>query len=348
MDKHSPSISSAAAAEERLEPAEETCFADTPTMSKPSHTHRPVHAQRVQNLHANGVTLHVVRDGPPTAEPLLLIPGFAMQLTDWPRGLIDQLVEAGFHVIRFDLRDMGLSESMDSHGQAGLVQAVLWRTFGASAMVPYTLADLADDAAALLTALEVPSAHVCGVSMGGMVAQHLVARHPQRVRSLTLMMTTTGSPWVPRASPLLLSRLQMEPPSWNQSEALVQHFVNLYSAIGSPGFPEPTHELRERVEAGLKRSYRPQALSRQMAAVVSDGDCTPLLRTIHVPTVVIHGSDDVMVPVGAGRDLARRIPGAIYDEIPGLGHDFPRALWPRFVRNIAQVARQARQRPASP
>lgn len=292
-------------------------------------------------VQAGGITLAVELSGPPGGAPLLLVPGLGMQLTDWPAGLVAELGAAGFCVICADPRDLGLSQPMDDLGRAPVHATVLTQMFGLRSRVPYTLADLAQDAVHLLDALGIGRAHVCGASMGGMVAQHLAASHPQRLRSLTLMMSSSGSPWLPRGHPQVLQQMFSRPPPRAHFDELVAHFARLHRSIGSPNWPEPEQELEARVRTGLLRAYRPQALERQAVAVMADGDRSPLLRHITAPTAVIHGGADPLVPPAAGRDLAKRIQGAVLDEIPGMGHDFPEALWPRFVADLLSVARRA-------
>ena len=205
----------------------------------------------------------------------------------------------------------------------------------------YTLADLADDTAGLLDALGLPSAHVCGASMGGMVAQHMAARHPRRVRSLSLMMTTSGARSLPgptwRVRNVLLSRPSPTAPQ----STVIDHFVKVYRLIGSPAYPAPLDDLRARVTAAVQRSYRPESVTRQLLAIAADGDRSRLLGDIQAPTQVIHGRDDPLVPVPAGHDLKARIRNAEIDVIDGMGHDLPQELWPRFAANVRTVAGRA-------
>ena len=287
---------------------------------------------------ANGISLEVDDRGPPDGPPLVMIMGLGMQLVAWPDGLVDLLVERGFRVIRFDNRDIGLSQRFDHLGVPNLAMAGMRHTLGLPVASPYRLADLADDTAALIEALGLRSAHVCGASMGGMVAQHLAARHPQRVKSLTLMMTTSGARHLAQPSLKVRLALMSRPTDPRNIESIVDHFVKLYGVIGSPGYPTPPELLRERIGASVRRSYRPAATVRQLAAIMADGDRTPLLRTIAAPTMVIHGAADPLVPVACGRELSRQIAGARIDVIDGMGHDLPQALWPRFRDGIAANA----------
>jgi pimeloyl-ACP methyl ester carboxylesterase len=292
-------------------------------------------------ISANGVALEVEDHGSPSDEPLLLIMGLGMQLLGWPDGFVARLVSRGFRVIRFDNRDIGLSQRFDHLGVPNLALDALRHFTGLRVNSAYTLADLADDSAALIEALGLASAHVCGASMGGMVAQHLAVRHPARLRSLTLMMTTSGARSLPQAHWKLQAAMLSRPKNPREFANLMAHYVRIARLIGSPAFPTPDDLLRERMAASLTRSYRPAAVARQLVAIAADGDRSPLLASIKAPTQVIHGLADPLVPVDAGRDLARRIAGARLDLIEGMGHDLPEPLWPRFADDIAAVAGRA-------
>lgn len=292
-------------------------------------------------ISANGVSLEVDDRGPTGGEPLLLIMGLGMQLLGWPDGFVGQLVARGFRVIRFDNRDIGLSQRFDHLGVPNLALDALRHFTGMRVRSPYTLADLADDSAALIEALGLRSAHVCGASMGGMVAQHLAVRHPQRLRSLTLMMTTSGARHLPQPHWKLQAAMLSRPQNPREFANLMAHYVRIARMIGSPAYPADEQELRERLAQSLRRSYRPAAVARQLVAIAADGDRSVLLPRIQAPTQVIHGLQDPLVPVEAGRDLARRIPGAQIDLVEGMGHDLPEPLWPRFVEGIAKAAARA-------
>jgi pimeloyl-ACP methyl ester carboxylesterase len=290
---------------------------------------------------ANGLMLEVDDRGPRDAPALLLVMGLGMQLTGWPDELVDLLVARGFRVIRFDNRDAGLSEGFDHAGVPSIPLAVLRHFVRLPVRSPYAVKDMAADAVGLLDALAIPRAHVVGASLGGMIAQHVAARYPERVLSLTLMMTTSGSRRLPgptaRARKVLLSR-----PANGEKETLIAHSVNVFTTIGSPGFrPEPA-QLRERVAASLARAFRPAGSARQLLAIAADGDRTPLLARIQAPTQVIHGVDDPLVPAQSGRDLQQRIAGALGDFVDGMGHDLPLALLDRFAERIAANAARAR------
>ena len=290
---------------------------------------------------ANGIGIEVDDQGPANAEPLLLIMGLGMQLIGWPDDFVQLLVSRGFRVIRMDNRDAGLSQSFDHLGMPKLAIGALRHALHLQVNAPYGLHDMAADAVGVLDALNVQQAHVCGASLGGMVSQHLAARHPQRVKSLTLMMTTSGSRKLPqphwRVQKALLSR-----PDGQDPAAVVAHLQKLLAIIGSPAYPAEPEGLRRRLLAAVQRSYRPAGTARQLMAVAADGDRSAMLPLIQAPTQIIHGLADALVPVGAGQDLAVRIKGARIDLVPGMGHDLPAQLLPRFADAIAGIAAVAR------
>lgn len=294
---------------------------------------------------ANGVRIEVDIHGPDDGEPLLMIMGLGMQLIAWPDGLVDELVARGFRVIRFDNRDVGLSQSFDGLGLPNIPLAALLHTLRLPVRAPYQLADLARDAVGVLDALGIAQAHVCGASMGGMIAQHLGFAHGRRVKSLTLMMTTSGQRGLPKESlkvrRAMLSRPRPASTPEQKLENVLDHYVNLYGVIGSPGYPAEPRALRERIAHSVKRSFRPQAVARQLVAIAADTHRAERLPRIAAPTLVIHGQDDPLIPVAAARDLARRIPGARLEILPGWGHDLPEPLWPRLAADIAANAARA-------
>jgi pimeloyl-ACP methyl ester carboxylesterase len=292
-------------------------------------------------LSANGIGIEVEDHGSPQGEPLLLIMGLGMQLLAWHDDFVASLVARGFRVIRFDNRDIGLSQGFDAAGVPHLVRASIRHALGLAVRSPYTLVDMAADSAGVLDALGISSAHVCGASMGGMIAQHLAARHPERVRSLTLMMTSSGSRRLPGPSSKVRRAMISRPANPREVTSIVEHYVGLYRLIGSPAFPMPTDYLRERLTRSVTRAYRPAGTASQMMAIVADGDRSAMLGGLRAPTHVIHGAADPLVPVAAGRDLAVRIAGATLDVVDGMGHDLPRELGPRFVAGIAGAAGRA-------
>ena len=292
-------------------------------------------------ISANGVQLEVEDHGPVTAEPLLLIMGLGMQLVAWHTELVASLVARGFRVIRFDNRDIGLSQRYDHLGVPNLAIDSIKYAVGLKVTGPYTVADMADDTAGLLDALGIQRAHVCGASMGGMIAQQLAVRHPTRVKSLTLMMTSSGSRRLPGPTLKVRGAMLSRPANPADIDSVIAHYVRLYKLIGSPRFPASDAYLHERLGMSVRRSYRPQGTARQMVAIAADGNRSALLSQIKLPTQVIHGQDDPLVRVAAGHDLAQKIAGAKLDLIEGMGHDLPVELWPRFVSGIASAAARA-------
>ena len=292
-------------------------------------------------LPVNGILLEVEDHGPPSGEPLLLVMGLGMQLVAWHEDFVASLVQRGFRVIRFDNRDIGLSQNFDHLGVPNMVIESLKYTLGLKVRSPYSLADMAADAVGVLDALGLRSAHVCGASMGGMIAQRMAIRHPDRVKSLTLMMTTSGSRHLPQPTMKVRSALLSRPRNPNDVDSVIAHFVRVYKLIGSPAYPASDAYLTQRLGMSVRRSYRPHGTVRQLVAIAADGDRSRLLGGIKRPTQVLHGQQDPLVPVAAGHDLAAKIPGAQLDLIEGMGHDLPTPLWPRFVAGIGTAAGRA-------
>ena len=270
--------------------------------------------------------------GDPADPAMLLIMGLGTQMLGWPDDFCSQLAARGLHVIRFDNRDIGRSTLMNGVRPPTLGQ-ILRRDRRAAG---YVLADMAGDAVGLLDHLGIERAHVAGASMGGMIAQTVAARHPERVLSLVSIMSNTGSrlngqPAL-RTYPVFLRR---SPPD---REGYVEHIVQLFRVIGSAGFDED--ELRAMLGRAYDRGYDPAGPGRQLAALLASGDRTADLRTITAPTLVIHGTADRLVAPSGGRATARAIPGARLLMIEGMGHDLPRRAWPRILDGIAEnVAR---------
>ncbi len=289
---------------------------------------------------ANGVDIHYEEHGDPGDPAMLLVMGFGAQLTLWPDELVEALVSQGFRVIRYDNRDIGLSQKFDGVKAPGIVKMTLMSKLGLTPRVPYTLRDMAADAIGLLDALDIGKAHIVGASMGGMIAQHLAANHPDRCRSFTQIFSTTGNPKLPQARKEALQALVTRPKD-DAEEVLVEHGVMLARTIGSPGYPSSEERLRERVLKSLRRSFYPEGPTRHLSAIVADGDRSRMLRNISVPTLVLHGEDDPLVPCEGGRDTAACIPGAKLRTIPGWGHDLPLELVEMLTNEIATHARNA-------
>jgi pimeloyl-ACP methyl ester carboxylesterase len=290
---------------------------------------------------ANAITLEVEDHGSPNGEPLVLIMGLGMQLIAWHEDFVQSLVDRGFRVIRFDNRDIGLSENFDRLGVPNLAIAALKHTVGWQVNSPYSLVDMANDTAGLLDAMGIAKAHICGASMGGMVGQQLALHHPDRVKSLTLIMTSSGSRLLPQPSMKVRTAMLSRPDDPKSFDSIVAHYVSIYKLIGSPGYPAGDEWLTKRLSMSVKRSYRPRGTTRQLTAIAADGDRSKLLSRISAPTQILHGLSDPLVPVEAGRQLASLIPGAKMDLIEGMGHDLPMALWSRFADGIGAAASRA-------
>ena len=284
------------------------------------------------DVRANGIDLHYETLGDPADPALLLIMGLGAQLIDWPDEFCALLAARGFHVIRFDNRDAGLSTAFDELGVPD-VPAILG---GDPSSVPYLLTDLAADTAALIKELGVQRAHVVGASMGGMIAQQLVIDHPGLVASLCSIMSTTGDHRVGRSTPEAAAVLA-RPRAAGRDEVVAASIAGS-RVIGSPGYPATEDYLRRRAEAKYDRSYRPAGTQRQYAAIIASPDRTAALGAVAVPTLVVHGEDDPLVGVSGGRATAAAVPGATLLVLPGMGHDLPPALWPRIVEAIAANA----------
>lgn len=270
-------------------------------------------------------------------ETILLIMGLGVQLTHWPDEFVDALVARGFHVVRFDNRDIGLSQKMGDAKPPSLPIQVLRARIGWKARVPYTLAEMAEDAAGLLEALGIERAHAVGASMGGMIGQLMAINHREKLHSLTSIMSTTGNPKLPAAEKEAMKALTARPESLEE-EVLVEHGMNVLRAIGSPGFPRDEAAARAKTRANVQRSVYPMGLPRQLAAIIDDGDRRGRLAGVTTPTLVLHGEDDPLVRLAAGRETAESIPGARLVTIPGWGHDFPLELVERIADEVAAHA----------
>jgi len=290
-------------------------------------------------LNANGIRIAFDTAGDAKATPVLLLHGLGMQLTNWPDAFVDGLVELGFYVIRFDHRDSGLSTKFDRAGTPNPVWHWVRQRLNLPAKPPYSLDDMAGDALGVLSALGIARAHLVGVSMGGMIAQILAARHPQRVLSLTSIMSSSGRRGLPGPTPGARHALLSRPADPRDVDAIIDQSVAVQQVIGSPAYPTPEKQLRRRVARSLRRCYCPAGVLRQMLAVTAGADRSPLLRTIAAPTLVIHGACDPLVPLACGEDTAAQVPGARLEVIEGMGHDLPDQLNERMLALIDAHAR---------
>lgn len=283
-------------------------------------------------VRANGITIEVEDTGEAGRPAVLLVMGLGLQLVSWPPRLVQALQDAGFRVVRFDNRDVGLSQHFDHLGVPNLLWESLKHRMGMPVRAPYSLHDMAADAFGVLDALGVQRAHVVGVSMGGMVAQRMALAAPQRVLSLSSVMSSSGARWLPGPKPHVLRALMSRPQDSSEA-AIVDHYIQLFKVIGSPAFPADEAVLRERITLGVRRSFHPTGTMRQLAAVAADTRRAAELSAIRLPTLVVHGKADPLVPFACGVDTARRIPTARMVAVEGMGHDLPSGV----VAHLLQV-----------
>ena len=285
-------------------------------------------------LTANGIRIAFETTGDARGLPLLLIHGLGMQLTAWPDALVDGLAEQGFYVIRFDNRDCGLSTKFDASGTPNLALAWLKTRLRLPLRPPYRLDDMAQDAVGVLSELGIGRAHVVGVSMGAMVAQLVAARHPDRVLSLTAIMSTSSRRGLPGPGRAVRAALMRRPADAANVDGMLAQAVAFWRLIGSPSYPTPEAVLRQRVLRAMRRSNCPSGVARQWLAVAAAPDASLLLRQVTAPTLVIHGATDPLIPLACGVDVARQISGAQLEVIEGMGHDLPDQLIERLLALI--------------
>jgi pimeloyl-ACP methyl ester carboxylesterase len=286
--------------------------------------------------HGNGVELEYETVGDPAGRPLLLVQGLGAQLISIEDGLCQELASHGFLVIRYDNRDAGLSSWFDAAGPVNL--AAIWG--GDHSSLAYTLEDMADDAAAVLDAAGVQSAHVAGISLGGMIAQLLATRHPARVRSLASVMSTTGDRAVGQPTGEAARVLVSSMPS-DREGFIEQAVVNAKAISAGTAFPFDAEAVRRGAARSYDRAYHPKGTGRQFAAILAAGDRTEALGRVRVPTLVVHGEEDQVIGVSGGEATAAAIPGARLLRVPGLGHELPPGFWPALADALAQNANRA-------
>lgn len=287
------------------------------------------------NIQANGIHIEVEDSHPaPNNRPVvLLIMGLGMQLIAWPVPLVQALIDAGYRVIRYDNRDSGLSQHFDEHGMPNLPWATLQHKLGFTPSSPYSVQDMANDALGVLDALHVRRAHIVGVSMGGMIAQRVALTAPERVLSLTSVMSSSGARGLPDPETKAIKAMMSRPASQSPQD-LTEHYLQFMAAIGSPEFATPESMLRDSAMASVLRSFRPVGTMRQTLAVMADSRRADELPSIQCPTLVVHGIDDPLVPIACGEDTAKRIPGAQFYAIPGMGHDLPSGVVTQLLTRL--------------
>lgn len=274
-------------------------------------------------------------------EPLVLVMGIGAQMIFWDDALIDRFVEAGFRTIRFDHRDIGLSSRLDHLPVPRPLRVIGRRMLGLRVDAPYTLSDMARDVVGLMDHLAIDRAHVVGVSMGGMVVQHLAIEHPSRVRTMTSIMSTTGAIGLKYTSPRALKALLGPRP--RSADEAAENIVKTFRVIGATASGDPAEEARLRAigRQAFERGISPRGFLRHLAAIAASGDRTKRLGGVRTPTLVIHGATDPLIKPAAGRATAAAIPGARYLEIPDMAHHMPRARWPEITGAIVEHAKRA-------
>ncbi len=293
------------------------------------------------NARANGIQIEYDSFGDPSASPLLLIMGLGGQLIHWDEDFCRQLADNGHFIIRYDNRDTGLSSKFDRAGRADIGATLSTLMQGGAIQTPYSLEDMADDAAGLLAALKIRKAHICGTSMGGMIAQAFAIRYPQRILSLTSIYSTTGNPDLPPAQPEATEALMTPPPSDRQ--AYIEYNVKTLRTIAGPAFPFDEPFIRKIAARAYDRAFYPHGIGRHMMAVLGQKNRKSALASVTVPTLVIHGTADPLVPAAHGQDTAQAIPGAQLLLIEGMGHDLPQAngAWRQVIEAIATHLKEA-------
>ena len=291
------------------------------------------------NVSANGMQIEYDTFGDPSSPPLLLIMGFGGQMIFWDEEFCGQLSERGHYVIRFDNRDVGLSSKFEEAGVPDVIEAIGAMMRGEPIKTPYRIDDMADDAVGLLSALSIKKAHICGISMGGMIAQSVAIRHPQHTLSLISIYSTTGNPQLPQPKPEAIEVLIHPLPK--ERKAYIEYYVKAYHTLAGPGFPFDEEWHRKVAAHSYDRSFYPQGLARQLVAIFAQSNRKAALASVTTPTLVVHGSDDPLVPMECGKDTAEAIPGAELLIIEGMGHDAPHGgAWPQIIDAIATHTRK--------
>jgi pimeloyl-ACP methyl ester carboxylesterase len=281
-----------------------------------------------------GITICHDSFGDPGDEPVLLIMGLGTQMIAWHDDFCRELASRGFYVVRFDNRDSG--HSTHCSGPPPTLGQMITRKIPAGA---YSLEDMTEDAALLLEKLDLGSVHAVGASMGGMIAQVLAARHPDRVRSLVSIMSNTGSRW--KGQPALGAYRYFLKKAPTEREAFIDHVLGMFKLVGSAGDMFDEAHMRDLIARSYDRDHDEAATGRQLGAIIKTGDRAGMLRTIAAPTLVIHGTEDRLVMPSGGRATVKAIPGARLLKIEGMGHDLPRAAWPQIIDAIVENARRA-------
>jgi len=305
-------------------------------------TQKPsMHYQPKQSfVDVKSMTFCVEERGDPLGPPIVLVMGLACQMTHWPESLLDGLAEQGYRVIRFDNRDIGLSDKVGSSFRVNTRLAYLAHKLGLHPLANYTLHDMANDTSNLMSALKIEHAHIVGVSMGGMICQLLAANYPDQVRTLTTIMSSTNAPRLPMPKTSLMLKLGKQGKAKNDMAAVTKRWQQFWQAVQSPGYPTPSADIRALMEANYLRSYSPGGTIRQIQAILATGSLEKAIQDITAPTLVIHGASDPLLRPSCGRAISNQINGAKFRLIPKMGHDLPEQLIPQFVHLISKHAKQ--------
>jgi len=287
---------------------------------------------------ANGIEIAYESFGPIDGEAVILIQGTGSQLTRWPKEFVEELAGYGYRVIQFDNRDVGLSTKLDSLGTPDWASIIPKIGTCDTSVLPYGLQDMADDVIGLMDAMDIEKAHIVGVSMGGVIAQLLAFSYPERTLSLVLMMTSSGNPELPPEDPEVLKIMSTPPPDTNNIKVLTEYVFRINKALSSPGYPTSDAELREMAKRDIKRSWYPVGTARQVAAIAMECDRREKLKKLDMPVIVIHGENDPVVNIEAGRELARIIPDAKLVTFPGMAHDLPTSLMPKISNVLKKIS----------
>lgn len=289
---------------------------------------------------ANGLSLCYQQFGPADGRPLVLVMGFGAQMIHWDARFCELLGSRGFRVVRFDNRDVGQSSWLDSMPAPSAMSIMSARLAGQTVRVPYSLGDMAADTLGLMDFLGMKAAHVVGASMGGMIAQEMAIAHPDRVLSLTSVMSSTGDPSLPKPKPEVMAVMMR--PAQTGRDAYIEATKVLLGALRSPQEVADAQADAEFAALAFDRGVNPEGRARQFAALMVSGNRKSALSALRVPTLVIHGVDDPLIPLPAGEDTAATIPGARLVAIEGMGHSLPEAAWPRIVDAIDRHSRRER------
>lgn len=291
------------------------------------------------NTIANGIRIEYETFGDPAAKPLLLVYGIGGQMIDWDEAFCAQLADRGHFVIRFDNRDVGLSQHFDDAGIPDMEELARKLGAGEDTDAPYTFDDMAADGIGLLDELGINSSHICGMSMGGMIVQVMAVNHPDRVRSMTSIMSTTGNPDLPPAEPEAMAALTAKAPTIR--DEFIDFSVARSKIVSGGGFKFDEPKLRAAAAAAYDRAFHPEGMARQMAAAIANGSRVDALKKLDVPTLVIHGIQDPLVPVTGGKDTAASVLNAELVLIDGMGHELPRGAWPQIIDPICALTERA-------